>query len=104
MSLEKGANWAVNIALVVVVIWLVWAATHNNIKNQKFSGDAKQTNNYKISKNYALGFIDFALMPFNIHGCTRPDKIDYEPQKAQQDEVDMKVLVNAAKMDIEERL
>lgn len=100
-NLRKASHIGLWFISLGVVGWLLWSATHNNTKNQRFSGDSKQTNNYHIVKNYALGFVDFALMPFNIRGCVRPDKLDYEPQKAQEDVVDTKMLVNAVKSETE---
>jgi len=56
-----------------VGVWLVYSATHTKNKTDTFTGNAKQTNNYHVTRNYALFALDLALTPFSIHGCTRQD-------------------------------
>ena len=66
------------IVILAIGVWLVYAATHTKTKNDNFSGNAKQTNNYHVTRNYALVALDLALTPFNIQGCTKADKPEQE--------------------------
>lgn len=96
-GMRKASHVGLWVCMVVVGGWLVWSATHSKTMNKKetFATGSSQTNNYKITRNYGLAFVDLALFPFTIHGCTKPDKIEGEQAQAINEVADEKQLVNA---------
>lgn len=99
--LRKASHIGLWILVIIIGGWLIWSATHtkSSTKNESFATGSKQTNNYKIVKNYALASLDLALLPLTFHGCVRADKMENEPEQAMNETIDAKVLVNAAVSD-----
>lgn len=101
-NLRKISHVGLWITVILIGGWLVWSATHskNTTKNESFASGSKQTNNYHMVRNYALASLNLALMPLQIHGCTRADKLEDQPEQATNEVIDVKGMVNAVVNDI----
>lgn len=97
--LRKVSHIGLWFFVICIAIWLVWSATHGRIKKENFSDNAKQTNTYHVTKNYALAFFDLAFFPFNIRGCSPVDKPDNIQQQATNEVVDAKQILNSVTSD-----
>lgn len=88
------------LAIVGIVVWLIWSASHTSIKNQQFQSGSRQTNINHINKNYALASLSLALLPLQFHGCVRADKLEADPEQVGNEAIDTAQLINSVSNEV----
>lgn len=100
-NMRKASHVGLWIIVIIIGAWLVWSGTHTKTMNKTdtFASGSKQTNNYRITRNYGLAFLDLAVLPFTFHGCTKNDKVEENPTQITNEVTDDKSLVNSVTAD-----